>query len=130
MTPDQRRVLRSALLEAAPWLAHPEHGPQTVDAGSCGRCERDPRLLPTCGPAGHEALCRPCALELGDDGWCDGHLEEGRAARAWAERLPPRWGELVVLWWVATGEVRPGVATGVATDGLPTAVRAALPPPG
>ncbi len=129
MTPDQRRQLRADLLEIAPWLTHPEHGPQAVDAGSCARCEQAPRLLPTCGPAGHEALCRRCALELGDDGWCDGHHEEGLAARAWAEQLPPRWGDLVVLWWVATGELRPTAAAGISADELPAWVTAALPPP-
>lgn len=127
MTPDQRRALRATLLEAAPWLAHPEYGPQAVDAGSCGRCARSPRLLPTCGPVGQEALCRGCARQLGDDGWCDGHRDEGRVARAWAEQLPPRWGDLVVLWWVATGELRPAAAGDVATDELPAGVAAALP---
>jgi hypothetical protein len=103
-----RRALRRALLAAEPWLAATDLGPQAVAAGACDRCHELPRLLPVCGPTGYEALCRDCAEDLGDDGWCDGHVREGRAARAWAAALPTRWHEAVVLWWVATGEVRQG----------------------
>jgi hypothetical protein len=107
-----RRALRAALLEAEPWLGTSELGPQAVVAGRCDRCDQAPRLLPLCGPTSFEAVCRDCAELLGDDGWCDGHLEEGRAARRWARGLPDRWHEAVVLWWAATGEIgldeRPG----------------------
>lgn len=98
--------MRAQLRELAPWLDATDVGPRAVDAGTCDRCDQRPRLLPTCGPAGWPALCRACAAEVGDDGWCDGHLDEGRAARAWADALPDRWADVVVAWWVATGEVR------------------------
>ena len=111
MTPIDRPALRRALLDAAPWLAATEVGPQAVDAGNCDRCGTTPRLLPTCGPAGADAVCRRCAEELGDDGWCDGHLDDGRAARAWARQLPDRWADAVTLWWIATGELRVDAAT-------------------
>jgi hypothetical protein len=101
-----RQALRRALLEAEPWLAATEVGPASVDAGACDRCGDQPRLLPTCGPAGYAALCRDCALALGEDAWCDGHAEEGAAARRWATGLPASWGQTVVLWWFATGELR------------------------
>jgi hypothetical protein len=51
-------------------------------------------------------VCPGCAEELGDDGWCEGHIEEGRAARRWARQLPDRWADAVTLWWIATGELR------------------------
>lgn len=105
--PTDRASLRRALLERQRWLGETDHGPQAVVAGTCDRCQLHPRLLPTCGPTSFEALCRDCAEELGDEAWCDGHLEDGRAARAWAASLPARWADWVVLWWVATGEVRP-----------------------
>jgi hypothetical protein len=111
-----RRALRRRLLAAAPWLARTDVGPQAVEAGRCDRCGEAPRLLPTCGPAGAAAVCRACARWLGDDGWCDGHQQEGAAARAWADELPDRWPDLVTLWWVATGEIRVD-APGVPQDG-------------
>jgi hypothetical protein len=101
-----RHALRRALLEAEPWLAETDVGPASVDAGACDRCGQAPRLLPTCGPAGDAALCRDCALEVGEDGWCDGHAEEGAAARGWAAALPDSWAQTVTLWWFATGELR------------------------
>lgn len=104
--PIDRAALRQALLGAEPWLSATELGPQAVAAGACDRCGDAPRLLPTCGPTRFEALCRDCAQAEGDDAWCDGHREAGRAARAWAARLPERWADAVVLWWVATGELR------------------------
>jgi hypothetical protein len=106
MTPETRTQLRAALLEVAPWLSATEVGPRAVSAGSCDRCGSAPRLLPTCGPTRYEALCRACADAEGDDAWCDGHLDDGRSARVWAGELPPRWADAVVLWWVATGELR------------------------
>jgi hypothetical protein len=126
MTPAQRHALRAALLEVAPWLGRTDLGPQSVDAGPCDRCGVDPRLVPTCGPSGGGGVCRDCAARLGDDGWCDGHRDEGRQARRWAATLPDRWGELVVLWWAATGEVRLEQVA-VDRDGLPATVSAALP---
>ena len=126
----QRTALRAALLEAAPWLDATEVGPRSLVAGACDRCGAAPRLLPTCGPTRYEALCRDCADAEGDDAWCDGHLEDGRAARAWAAELPDRWGEAVVLWWLATGEIRgdASMTEGTAPLGedLGPAVRAAL----
>jgi hypothetical protein len=104
--PVDRRELRRALLEAEPWLAATDVGPASVDAGACDRCGDAPRLLPTCGPAAGGALCRDCALEVGDDGWCAGHADEGDAARRWASALPDSWAQTVVLWWFATGELR------------------------
>jgi hypothetical protein len=119
---DDRATLRGRLRVAAPWLDAIDVGPRAVDAGNCDRCDERPRLLPTCGPAGWAALCRPCAAEVGDDGWCDGHLDEGRAARAWAAALPDRWADVVVAWWVATGEVR------LDPDDAVPRIRAALAP--
>jgi hypothetical protein len=104
--PVDRRALRRALLDAEPWLAAADVGPASVDAGPCDRCGDAPRLLPTCGPTGWAALCRDCALEVGDAGWCDGHADEGAAARRWAAGLPASWAQTVTLWWVATGELR------------------------
>lgn len=102
----QRAALKKALLASAPWLDEPDVGPRAVAAGPCDACGAAPRLLPTCGPTAFEALCRGCAAAEGDDAWCDGHREEGREARAWASALPDDWGDAVVLWWVATGEVQ------------------------
>jgi hypothetical protein len=101
-----RGELRRALLEAEPWLAATDVGPASVDAGPCDACGEFPRLLPTCGPAGHAALCRACALAAGSDAWCEGHAEEGAAARRWAAALPDSWAQTVVWWWYATGELR------------------------
>ncbi|TVR18325.1 MAG: hypothetical protein EA387_14775 [Nitriliruptor sp.] len=122
-----RRRLRSALLETAPWLAATEVGPQAVEAGRCDACDESPRLLPTCGPAGPGAVCRDCAVRLGVDGWCEGHQEEGAAALVWAASLPASWAELVILWWVATGEVRPTAWSELDTSVLPLDVRRSLP---
>jgi hypothetical protein len=83
-----RRALRAALLETEPWLGEPDRGPRSVDAGACDRCRELPRLLPTCGPSGWEALCRTCALAVGLDAWCDGHRDDGREALRWAVALP------------------------------------------
>ncbi len=121
-----RRQLRSALSLAAPWLDRPDVGPRAVDAGQCDRCGQRPRLLPTCGPARWRTLCRECGLEVGRDGWCDGHAADAATWLAWARDLPPWWGDAVVLWWVGTGEVTTP-PDGVHPD-LPMAIRAALPP--
>lgn len=122
-----RAALRRALLEVAPWLDATEVGPRAVDAGPCDRCGNAPRLLPTCGPSVAGAVCRDCAEVLGEAGWCDGHIEDGREARAWARHLPDRWADAVTLWWVATGEVRLD-PTMVDASHWGTEVQAALEP--
>ena len=124
-----RDALRHALLEHAPWLAAEDVGPRAVEAGRCEVCEELPRLLPTCGPTGGSGVCRSCAQALGDEGWCVGHHEEGAAARAWAAQLPERWPELVVLWWVATGELRADSSLLPDLEGLPAPLAAALGSP-
>lgn len=128
MAPADRRALRAALVEVAPWLERTDVGPRAVEAGNCDRCDTHPRLLPTCGPAGAEAVCRACATALSDDGWCDGHRDEGHAARAWAATLPERWSTYVVLWWVATGEVTSD-PTDVDTGELPEPIAARFTSP-
>lgn len=96
-----------------------------MDAGQCDRCGQRPRVLATCGPVAWTALCRDCALEVGPHGWCDGHADDAADLLAWAAALPPWWGDAVVLWWVATGEVTATPAT-LRTD-LPRPLRTALP---
>ncbi len=127
MDRSERRQLRSALLGVAPWLAATDVGPQAVEAGACDACDDHPRLLPTCGPGGPGAVCRECAVRLGTDGWCEGHQAEGAAALAWAAALPPSWAQLVILWWVATGEVRAAPWPELDTSVLPLEVRRSLP---
>jgi hypothetical protein len=128
VTEVDRQALRAALLEAEPWLGEPDRGPRSVDAGPCDRCRELPRLLPTCGPSRWEALCRPCAVAAGLDAWCDGHRDDGREALRWAGALPAHWDVAVVLWWVATGELRTAeLRTLRDTEGLPGPVRALLP---
>lgn len=126
-TPD-RRGLREALLSAEPWLAVDDQGPRAVDAGPCDRCGDLPRLLATCGPVAWEALCRPCALEIGLEAWCDSHREQGRVALRWAVTLPDHWDVAVSLWWVATGELRAVEVRRLdRLERLPPSVRALLP---
>lgn len=125
LTRSERRQLRSTLSDEAPWLTNPEAGPQAVDAGQCDRCGDNPRALPTCGPVQWRALCRACGLEVGSAAWCDGHADRADQLLAWASDLPPWWGDAVILWWVATGEVEappPSLA-----PGLPAGIRDALP---
>lgn len=121
----ERAQLREALETAAPWVRHPDAGPQAVDAGQCDRCGNHPRVLPTCGPVQWRALCRACGLEVGTAAWCEGHARLARDLTAWARDLPPWWGDAVVLWWVATGEV--ATPPEQVAPGLPAPVRAALP---
>ncbi len=104
--PAERAELRREMLAHAPWLAEVDVGPQSVDAGMCDRCTALPRLLPTCGPDTPGSLCAPCAHVIGDDGWCEGHQQTGADARAWARSLPDEWAPTVILWWIATGEIR------------------------
>lgn len=123
-----RRALREALRQTYPWVADAEVGPAAVEAGECDRCARRPRCVPTCGPVAWAALCATCAVEVGEDGWCDGHRDEGAAHRAWAEHLPAAWPTVVRLWWVATGEVRPDEQwLRVARADVAADVQAALP---
>jgi hypothetical protein len=129
LDPGRRARLRAALLAVAPWLGADDVGPRAVDAGPCDACGDAPRVLPTCGPAGHAALCPACARRWGLDAWCDGHADEGRAALAWAAALPDRWRDLVVLWWLASGEVRPAATSVPDLAGLPEVVTRILPPP-
>lgn len=106
LDPQLRRRLRTVLVETAPWLANPDRGPSSVAAGECGRCDRRPRLVTTCGPGAPEAeLCGPCAVEVGVDAWCDGHVDDAEALLAWIATLPDDWPALARLWWVATGEI-------------------------
>lgn len=124
-----RDALRQALLAHAPWLAADDVGPRSVEAGRCEACGVLPRLLPTCGPApgaGGAGVCRSCAATLGDEGWCHGHREDGVRARAWAAELPDRWAELVVLWWVATGELTPDPSLIPDAQHFPAPLAAAL----
>ncbi len=121
-----RRHLQTALLTVAPWLEATEVGPRAVEAGRCQACDVRPRLLPTCGPGMPDAVCRDCALQLGEDGWCEGHQAAGEAARGWASALPERWADLVVAWWVTTGEVRADAWPGLDTSALPSELRRAL----
>ena len=123
-----RRRLRAALEVAAPWLVDDEVGPTSVDAGACDRCGDAPRVVATCGPAPARTLCVDCVLDVGVDGWCDGHADVAAHVRSWAAAVPPWWADAVVLWWIATGEVRttPGLLGDV--DALPTSVRVLLPP--
>jgi hypothetical protein len=128
---ETRAALRRWLVARHPWIDSPDVGPRAVEAGECDRCGGAPRLVPLCGPVGFRAVCRDCALALADDGWCEGHAEEGAAARAWARSLPDDWADVTRLWWVATGEVRldpdllrrgreldaPGLAGGTRPDG-------------
>lgn len=104
-----------------------------MEAGSCDRCGQQPRLLATCGPDAPGAVCRDCALNIGEHGWCDGHHAEGALDRRWAAALPERWGDAVVLWWIATGEVRevPASARALTETALidPDALRPALEGP-
>lgn len=122
-----RQDLRAALRASYPWVTDTDVGPTAVEAGECDRCARRPRCVPTCGPVAWTALCATCAVEVGDDGWCDGHHDEGAAHRAWARQLPPTWPTVVRLWWVATGEVHVDEDwLRLARDDVSEAVRAAL----
>ena len=125
-TPDERRALGAALVAEAPWVEATELGPRAVAAGQCDRCGARPRLLPTCGPTSWLALCRECGLEVGTEGWCEGHRDDAEDALRWARDLPVWWGDAVVLAWVASGEVASPVGLTLHED-LPTGLRAALP---
>ncbi|MEE8600361.1 hypothetical protein [Euzebya tangerina] len=116
LTREERRALRSTLLDRAPWLGDTDRGPQSVSAGECDLCGQEARLVQPCGPppsalgaaaAPTWALGRRCAAELGVAGWCDGHAEEARTTLAWLAALPANADLVARLWWVACGEVRP-----------------------
>ena len=100
-----KAALRASLLAAHPWLADDRFGPRNVTAGDCARCHAEPRLVGTCGPAGGE-YGRRCAVE---DDWCDGHADEAADALAYLRALPDDADDVAYLWWLATGELRPGV---------------------
>lgn len=106
MTSLDRAALRRAILAAYPWVDEPEVGPRAVDAGECDRCGTAPRLVPTCGPVPWPALCRDCVAAVGGDAWCAGHAAAGERWLDWAAGLPSEWGDVVRVWWIATGEVR------------------------
>lgn len=120
MNRDQRSSLRGALRERYPWAADPVIGPSAVEAGECDRCGTEPRLVQTCGPGPHVFLGRACTLAAADDAWCDGHVEQGCAARSVVAGLPPEADVVARLWWVATGEIAldPALAGSVATLGV------------
>lgn len=124
-----RQGLRDALRVAYPWVDRTDWGPRSVEAGDCRRCERAPRLVPTCGPVEWTALCRDCTHEVGSAAWCDGHRDEGAAILRDVGMLPAEWGTVTVLWWVATGEVRlESLVLSPPSAPLDAGVRAALPP--
>ena len=99
-------VLQRALLSHYPWLEREDVGPRAVEAGECDRCGEEARLVDVCGPGPHVYLGRTCALELGVDAWCEGHVADAKAALAWLAELPDAVDDVARLWWVATGEVR------------------------
>lgn len=73
-------------------------------------------------------MCADCAVEVGGDGWCDGHEADGARYRAWAAGLPHEWPTVVRLWWAATGELDVDAGwLAVARDEVADAVAAALP---
>lgn len=98
-----RAGLREALRQRWPWVADPDVGPSSVEAGECDRCGAEPRLVETCGPAPHRYLGRRCATY---DDWCDGHRDDAAAALAWLAERTDEDDEVARLWWLATGEVR------------------------
>lgn len=110
LSPRERRRLQDSLAAAYPWVTDTDVGPRSVEAGECDRCGRQPRLVPTCGPVAWTALCGSCAVDVGEDSWCDGHRDDGATHRAWARTLPDEWPTVTRLWWVATGEIVPDAA--------------------
>ena len=102
----ERTALRMALLQCYPWVADDVVGPGAVEAGECDRCRVEPRLVTTCGPTAWAALGRRCALQVGVEAWCDGHVPEGKSWLAALRGLPAEADAVARLWWVATGEVR------------------------
>lgn len=100
-----RRDLRRMLATEAPWLIDGTVGPTTVDAQLCGRCRTDPGIVPVCGPVAFQAACPSCVTAR-DDLFCDGHQDVAAYARTFSRALPANWREVVLLWWIATGELR------------------------
>jgi hypothetical protein len=101
-----RADLRVLLLGRHVWLASTDHGPQAVEAGECDRCGAEPRLTQTCGPSAYPYLGRRCALELGEDAWCEGHAADAQEALRWLSALDDDADDIARLWWLTTGEVR------------------------
>ena len=123
-----RRALRAALADLAPWTVDVDIGPAAVDAGECDRCGHQPRWVPTCGAQPWAQVCRDCVLELGTSAFCDGHHDDAVAYLATARTMPPDWATITRLAWVATGEVTADDAwiTLVAAESSTPGVRRAL----
>lgn len=101
-----RRRLRATVTARHPWVTDPDVGPQTVEAGDCGRCGLEARLVATCGPQPWEALGRRCAAALGTAAWCAGHAPQAEELLRRLAALPADADRVARLWWVATGELR------------------------
>lgn len=101
----RRRDLLAALVAAQGWLDDAEFGPTSVDAGSCDRCARAPRLVAPCGPVPWRGVCRDCLLQVGPAAFCPGHEAFAVDVTARARALPPTWATLARLTWVARGEM-------------------------
>src|SRR5688572_357573 len=93
-----RGRLAHLLRQQYPWVADPEIGPASVEAGECDECGAEARLVQTCGPGSAVFLGRRCALAAGTDAWCDGHTDDAVTALAWLERLPPEADAAARLW--------------------------------
>jgi hypothetical protein len=116
MDASRRAELRAKLTARFAWLADPDVGPSTVEAGECDGCGVEPRMVTTCGPGAAINLGRRCALAAGGAAWCDGHQEEAAAALAFLACLPDLADTVARMWWVATGEVAlppDAIATGL-----------------
>lgn len=104
MSVPKRRALKQYLSDAVPWLHDVTVGPATVDAGACGNCGVLPGIIGVCGPVAFQTVCASCVTQ--SDLFCDGHADVARYAETFCSALPPNWAEIVVLWWVATGELK------------------------
>ena len=109
MDVEARRSLREALRARYPWVADAEWGPSAVEAGECDACGAEARVAMVCGPGAAGFLGRRCVERLDADAWCAGHADDAASAVAWVERLPAEADVVARLWWVATGEVTPGL---------------------
>lgn len=104
MSVTKRRALKQFLADVVPWLHDVVVGPTTVDAGVCGNCGVLPGIIPVCGPVSFQAVCASCVTDSAL--FCDGHADVARYAATFSAALPANWAEIVVLWWVATGELK------------------------
>jgi hypothetical protein len=105
MDRDERRRLGAELRRRHPWVDDDTIGPAAVEAGECDRCGSEARMVMTCGPIAWPYLGRRCALELGDQAWCEGHADVATDLLARCRALPGVADTVARLWWVATGEV-------------------------